>query len=164
MGDSISYLDNLLVSYFAWVSCSNRTLRNTDWTTRWLVYYLHKTSSWRHDLSGCEICDITVAFIACDSRKLEHTWRTVFEEVDVRSGSLHLVFQSQTLEQLGVFEKIWVINDHYIFEEYLMQHLFTKTWPVWFIKRFESFTSIQFEYGKTGQILIEYSRCLSSQP
>ena len=35
---------------------------------------------------------------------------------------------------------------------------------MWFIENFESFTSIQFEYGKTGRIQIEYSRCISSQP
>ena len=46
----------------------------------------------------------------------------VFEDVQVRSGVVHLVLQSQTLEQLRIFENVRVINDHYIFEEHLMQH------------------------------------------
>ena len=46
----------------------------------------------------------------------------VFEDLQVRSRVVHLVFHSQTLEQLGVFENVRVINDHYIFEEHLMHH------------------------------------------
>ena len=46
----------------------------------------------------------------------------VFGDAHVRSGVVHFVFQSQTLEQLGVFENVRVINDQYIFEEHLMQH------------------------------------------
>ena len=37
-----------------------------------------------------------------------------------RSDVAHLVFQSQTLEELGIFEIVRVINDHSIFEEQLM--------------------------------------------
>ena len=48
--------------------------------------------------------------------------RVIFEDEHVRSGVVHLVFQSQTLEQLGVFEKVRVVNDLYIFEEHLMHH------------------------------------------
>ena len=55
------------------------------------------------------------------------TYPLVFEDVRVGSGVVHLVFQSQTFEQLRVFENIRVINDHYIFEEHLMQHYSTKT-------------------------------------
>jgi len=50
------------------------------------------------------------------------TYPLVFEDVHVGSGVVHLVFQSQTLEQLGVFETVRVINDNYVFEEHLMQH------------------------------------------
>ena len=50
------------------------------------------------------------------------TYSLVFEDEHVRSGVVHLVFQSQTLEQLGVFEKVRVVNDLYIFEEHLMHH------------------------------------------
>jgi len=50
------------------------------------------------------------------------TYSVVFEDVHVRSGVVHLVFQSQTLEQLIVFENVRVINDRYTFEEHLMQH------------------------------------------
>ena len=50
------------------------------------------------------------------------TYSLVFEDEHVRSGVVHLVFQSEILEQLGVFENVRVINDLYIFEEHLMHH------------------------------------------
>ena len=46
----------------------------------------------------------------------------VFKDEHVRSGVVLLVFQLQTLEQLGVFENVPAINDLYIFEEHLMHH------------------------------------------
>ena len=41
-------------------------------------------------------------------RRSHQKWRRAFYTV---------VFQSQTLEELGLFENVQVINDHYIFEE-----------------------------------------------
>ena len=50
------------------------------------------------------------------------TYSLVFEDEHVRTGVVHLVFYSQTLEQQGVFENVRVINDLFIFEEHLMHH------------------------------------------
>ena len=55
------------------------------------------------------------------------TYSLVFEDEHVRSGVVHVVFQSQTLEQLGVFENVRVINDLYIFEEHLNESLIYQT-------------------------------------
>ena len=45
----------------------------------------------------------------------------------------------------------------------LKKHLSKKMLAVCVFKHFESFRSIQFEFGKTGRILIGYSGCTSSQ-
>ena len=74
-----------------------------------------------------------------------------------------LVFQSHTLEQLGVSKDVRVTSDHGMFEENLKKHLSKKMLAVYVFKHFESFRSIQFEFGKTGRILIGYSGCTSSQ-
>ena len=63
-------------------------------------------------------------------------------------------------ERVSTFQ---VIDDHCFLEKNLMQRKSTKTWPVWLTEHFESFVSIQVEYGKTGRVLIENSRCISSQ-
>ena len=40
--------------------------------------------------------------------------------LNIRSAVMHLVFQSQTLEQQGVFENVRVIDDHCFLEKNLM--------------------------------------------
>ena len=55
------------------------------------------------------------------------TYALVFEDEHVRSGVVHLVFQSQTLQQLRVFENVRVIIDFYILEEHLNASLIYQT-------------------------------------
>ena len=74
-----------------------------------------------------------------------------------------LVFQSHTLEQLGVSKDVRVTSYHGMFEETLKKHLSNKMLAVYVFEHFESFRSIQFEFGKTGRIQIGYSGCTSSQ-
>ena len=74
-----------------------------------------------------------------------------------------LVFQSHTLEQLGVSKDVRVTSYHGMFEENLKKHLSNKMLAVYVFEHFESFRSIQFEFGKTGRIQIGYSGCTSSQ-
>ena len=74
-----------------------------------------------------------------------------------------LVFQSHTLEQLGVSKDVRVTSYHGMFEENLKKHLSNKMLGVYVFEHFESFRSIQFEFGKTGRIQIGYSGCTSSQ-
>ena len=74
-----------------------------------------------------------------------------------------LVFQSHTLEQLGVSKDVRVTSDHGMFEENLKKHLSKKMLAVYVFEHFELFRSIQFEFGKTGRILIGYFGCTSSQ-
>ena len=74
-----------------------------------------------------------------------------------------LVFQSHTLEQLGVSKDVRVTSYHGMFEENLKKHLSNKILAVYVFEHFESFRSIQFEFGKTGRIQKGYSGCTSSQ-
>ena len=91
------------------------------------------------------------------------TCSLVLKDVHGRSGGVCLVFQSHTLEQLGVSKDVRVKSDHGMFEENLKKHLSKKMLAVYVFEHFESFRSIQFEFGKTGRILIGYSGCTSSQ-
>ena len=82
------------------------------------------------------------------------TCSLVFKDVHGRSGGVCLVFQSHTLEQLGLSKDVRVTSDHGMFEEKLKKHLSNKMLAVYVFEHFESFRSIQFEFEKTGRTLI----------
>ena len=87
--------------------------------------------------------------------KVSHQLQQSFPGLPSQTITLHKL--------LGVSKDVRVTSYHGMFEENLKKHLSNKMLAVYVSEHFESFRSIQFEFGKTGRIQIGYSGCTSSQ-